>query len=181
MYVLTKWRQPHPLARESRFDRNERFWGKKPLLRSIEYTLYKDVNTEWSDFAQGKGDTSSFPSVQLAAARALKDATVFDTPTLSFAYLAPNWTVAPFDDVRVRQAFSLALDRNALIPEASRPFRQPTIHLVPEGMPGYNPDLTDAAGRKGKDAFTADLSAARELASAYAAEKCAATSPNALL
>ena len=39
-------------------------------------------------------------------------------------------------------------------------------------MPGYNPDLTDAAGRKGKDALTPDLDAARKLASAYAAEKC---------
>ena len=86
--------------------------------------------------------------------------------------LAPNWQLAPFDDVRVRQAFSLALDRNTLIPEASRPFRQPTIHLVPEGMPGYNPDLTDAAGRKGKNALTPDLDTARRLASAYAAEKC---------
>jgi len=26
--------------------------------------------------------------------------------------------------------------------------RQPTIHLVLEGMPGYNPDLTAAAGAK---------------------------------
>jgi ABC-type oligopeptide transport system substrate-binding subunit len=40
-------------------------------------------------------------------------------------------------------------------------------------MPGYNPDLTDAAGRKGKDALTPDLDAARNLASAYAAENCA--------
>jgi hypothetical protein len=39
-------------------------------------------------------------------------------------------------------------------------------------MPGYNRDLTDAAGRKGKDALTSDLDAARRLASAYTAEKC---------
>ena len=80
--------------------------------------------------------------------------------------------LAPFDDARVRQAFSLALDRNAIPSKSSRAFRQPTIHLVPGGMPGYNPDLTDAAGRKGKDALTPDLDTARRLASAYAAEKC---------
>ena len=44
MYLLTNWRHPTPTGQGSlRFDRNERFWGKKPLLRSIEYTLYKDV------------------------------------------------------------------------------------------------------------------------------------------
>ena len=175
LYLLAKWQHTtsaSPGLGSLTFERNERFWGKKPLLRSIEYTLYKDVAVEWGDFTQGKGDVANFPTTQIATARAMKDVAVQQTPMLSYWYVAPNWQLAPFDDVRVRQAFSLALDRNALIPEASRPFRQPTIHLVPEGMPGYNPDLTDAAGRKGKDALTPDLDAARRLASAYAAEKC---------
>ena len=48
---------------------------------------------------------------------------------------------------------------------------QPTIHLVPEGMPGYNSDLTDAAGRKGKDALTPDIPAAQALLKSYVADK----------
>ena len=39
----------------------------------------------------------------------MKDVAVQQTPMLSYWY-APNWQRAPFDDVRVRQAFSLALD-----------------------------------------------------------------------
>ena len=85
-------------------------------------------------------------------------------PALSYSFLAINWNYAPFDDVRVRQAFSLALDRQAIEHEISLDTSQPTIHLAPEGMPGYNPDLTDAAGRKGKDALTPDLDTARGLA-----------------
>ena len=173
LYLLTNWQHTISTAPGSlSFERNERFWGKKPLLRQIEYTLYKDVNVLWQGFAQGKGDVGSIPAAQYATARAMKDVTVQQTPLLSYWYVRPNWGFAPFDDVRVRQAFSLALDRNALIPETYRPFWLPTIHLVPEGMPGYNPDLTDAAGRKGKDALTPDLDTARRLASAYAAEKC---------
>jgi peptide/nickel transport system substrate-binding protein/oligopeptide transport system substrate-binding protein len=155
------------------FDRNERFWGKKPLLRRIEYTLYKDVGVEWSDFTHGNGDVSIVPAPQRATAQATKDVAVRQTPTLAIAFLRLNWQRAPFHDVRVRQAFSLALDRTTILPAASRPLQQPSIHLVPEGMPGYNPDLTDAAGRKGKDALTPDLTTARTLASAYATEQCA--------
>jgi peptide/nickel transport system substrate-binding protein/oligopeptide transport system substrate-binding protein len=106
-------------------------------------------------------EASAFPAAQLATARALKGVTVQQTPTLGLSFERLNWQLAPFDDVRVRQAFSLALDRTLVLPETSRPFQQPSIHLVPEGMPGYNADLTDAAGRRGKDALTDDLSAAR--------------------
>jgi ABC-type transport system substrate-binding protein len=98
---------------------------------------------------------------------------VQQTPTLGISFLGLNWQHAPFDDVRVRQAFSLAFDRTTILPAASRPVQQPSIHLVPEGMPGYNPNLTDAAGRTGTDALAPDLDAARKLANAYAAEKCA--------
>jgi ABC-type oligopeptide transport system substrate-binding subunit len=118
------------------------------------------------------GDVGFMPSTELAAARAMKSITVQQTPLLHNWYVTPNWQLVPFDDMRVRQAFSLALDRTALSPEASRAFRQPTIHLVPEEMTGYNPDLTGAAGRKGKNALTPDLDTARKLAGAYAAEKC---------
>ena len=182
LYLLAKWQHTtsaSPGLGSLTFERNERFWGKKPLLRRIEYTLYKDVTVEWGDFTQGKGDVANFPTTQIATARAMKDVAVQQTPMLSYWYVAPNWQLAPFDDVRVRQAFSLALDRNALIPEASRPFRQPTIHLVPEGMPGYNPDLTDAAGRKGKDALTPDLSRRARWPAPTPPRSVAATTPSA--
>ncbi len=175
LYLLTTWSHtPTSLTDHGglAFDRNERFWGRKPLLRRIEYALYRDVAAEWSAFTQGKGDASNFPSVQLAAARATKGVVVRQAPTLGIRFLRPNWHLAPFDDVRVRQAFSLALDRTTVLPANFRALWQPTIHLVPEGIVGYNPNLTDAAGRKGKAALAADLSAARALASAYAAERC---------
>jgi peptide/nickel transport system substrate-binding protein/oligopeptide transport system substrate-binding protein len=176
LYLLTTWShtQTSPANHGSLvFERNERFWGQKPLLRRIEYALYYDVGVEWSIFAQGTGDASTIPVTHLAAAQAMHGVTVQRTPTLGISFLRLNWQRAPFDDVRVRQAFSLALDRTTILPAASRPVQQPSIHLVPEGMPGYNPDLTDAARRMGTDALTADLATARTLASAYAAEQCA--------
>jgi peptide/nickel transport system substrate-binding protein/oligopeptide transport system substrate-binding protein len=43
---------------------------------------------------------------------------------------------------------------------------------MPEELPGYNPDLADASGRKGKDAIKPDVVTARKLANEYASEKC---------
>jgi oligopeptide transport system substrate-binding protein len=155
------------------FERNERFWGKKPLLRRIEYTMYPNASIAWPDFISGVGDSASPDNgAAMATARTLHGVVLQRVPSLAFSYLAINWNYAPFDDARVRQAFSLALDRQGIEHEVYLDTSQPSIHLLPEGMPGYNSDLTDAAGRKGKDALTPDLDVARSLVSAYAAEKC---------
>jgi ABC-type transport system substrate-binding protein len=96
-------------------------------------------------------------------------------------YLRPNWHTPPFADLRIRQAFSLALDRQALARETLQDAGQPSIHLVPQDVPSYNPGLADAAGRTGKDALRTDMVAARRLANACAAEKrggsCASCPP----
>jgi oligopeptide transport system substrate-binding protein len=112
------------------------------------------------------------PAANLNAARNLPGTTYHATPQLSFTFLRPNWKLAPFDDVRVRQAFWLAIDRQRIAQEAYHNAVIPSIHLVPEGMTGYNDSLIDGVGRTGKDTLTPDLATARALASAYAAEKC---------
>jgi ABC-type oligopeptide transport system substrate-binding subunit len=93
-------------------------------------------------------------------------------PDPSVLYLSPNWKTPPFDDARVRQAFSLALDRKALVANAYQGAAQPTIHMIPEGTPEYNAELRDAAGRSGDAAVTADTAKAVELWNAYLNEKC---------
>jgi peptide/nickel transport system substrate-binding protein/oligopeptide transport system substrate-binding protein len=176
LFLLTSWTYARTaldgIGRMT-FERNERFWGKKPLLRRIEYMLYKDASAEWSDFALGKGDVGIPDSAAaITATRTLPGVIVQQTPGLALSFLAINWKLAPFDDVRVRQALSLALDRQAIEHDIYLDTSQPTIHLVPEGMPGYNPDLTDVAGRKGKDTLSPDVEVARRLISSYAADKC---------
>jgi oligopeptide transport system substrate-binding protein len=168
LFKLTRWDHAGHLD----FARNERFWGQKPLLKEIQYTLFRDPTGEWSTYEAGTGDVGSPPTTQIDAAKTLRGSTFHQMPQLAFSYLTPNWKLAPFDDVRVRQAFSLALDRAAIAHDVLKDAVQPTVHLVPEGMPGYNPDLADAAGRRGEDALTPDLANARRLASSYAAEKC---------
>jgi len=169
LYRLVRWDQSSHLE----FERNERFWGKRPLLQRIKYSLYKDNVAAWSAFASGAGDVvTTPPAANLNAARNLPGTTYHATPQLSFTFLRPNWRLAPFDDLRIREAFSLAIDRQRIAQEAYHNAVIPSIHLVPEGMTGYNDSLIDGVGRTGKDALTPDLATARALASAYAAEKC---------
>jgi peptide/nickel transport system substrate-binding protein/oligopeptide transport system substrate-binding protein len=174
LYRLTRWDHAGHLDLE----RNERFWGSKPVLRRVDYTLYKTVDAGWTDFTAGSNDVSQVPILDARAnpavevARTLKGVTLQQTFALSVAFLRINWHAAPFDDVRVREAFSLAIDREIIAHGPYHDMVQPSIHLVPEGIDSYYPALADAAGRIGAAALTADLNTARRLAGAYAAEKC---------
>ncbi|HEX9067498.1 MAG TPA: ABC transporter substrate-binding protein [Ktedonobacterales bacterium] len=98
--------------------RNERLWGVKPRLREIDWTLYKDENVLWADFQRSRGDTDVPAPSAIAAARKMPG--FQQTPDLKTYYLTPNWSMPPFDDLRVRQALFLALDRSALAREPPR-------------------------------------------------------------
>jgi peptide/nickel transport system substrate-binding protein/oligopeptide transport system substrate-binding protein len=177
LYRLTTWDHVGRLD----FERNERFWGRKPLVRRIENLLYTTQSDAWKDFVAGKGDIGMVPFLDASGnsaaevARTLPGVSVQQTPVLYTAYLTPDWHLPPFDDLRVRQAVTLAIDRQALARVAREAVQNaviPSIHLVPEGMPGYSPGLADVAGRTGTEALTPDVPKARALATAYAAERC---------
>jgi oligopeptide transport system substrate-binding protein len=175
LFTLTRWQHqassPDGLGHLT-FARNERFWGKKPLLKEIQYTLYIDSGLEWSAYATGAGDAGFLGAGDLDIARNLTGSTLHQTPQLAIRYLALDWRVAPFDDTRMRKAFALALDRQTIVHGIYHDTVQATIHFLPEGLAGYNPDLIDAVGRKRLDALAPDMVTAQRLAIEYAADKC---------
>ena len=69
-----------------------------------------------------------------------------EAPMPSLDYIALNWHKPPFNDLRVRQALALALDKNQIAHLAFWGTAQPTNHLVPEGVSGYNASLTGPLG-----------------------------------
>ena len=63
-------------------------------------------------------------------------------PTLSTFYLGFNVTQPPFDDVKVRQAFNYALDKQKIIDVVYKKTVPVARGIVPPNMPGYdNSDL----------------------------------------
>ena len=64
-------------------------------------------------------------------------------PMNGFFYIAFNASKPPFDDVRVRQAFTLATDREALADAAFQGYYFPaTGGLIPALVPGHTPGIS---------------------------------------
>ncbi|HZC07341.1 MAG TPA: peptide ABC transporter substrate-binding protein [Ktedonobacterales bacterium] len=164
LYKITTWNHAGKLV----LQRNDSFWGTKPKLREVDITFYKDTTTAYNSYLSGKDDIGAAPTAQLAQAKT--HAGFHQVGVQQIDYYAMNWKIKPFDDVRVRQAFAIALDKTALANNVLHGAVQATNHIVPDGMPGYNPNLK---GPDGTQSLSGNAQAANQLAAAYATDtKC---------
>src|SRR3989442_921284 len=96
--------------------RNESFFGPKPYLDKVVFTVVPDPNTQ---IAQAlAGDVSIMILDNKAAVDRVKSASglvVASRPLVQYYWLSLNQTDPRFTDVRVRQAFVYAIDRQAII------------------------------------------------------------------
>ena len=82
------------------------------------------------------------PPVEADRARQLYAEDYVSGPTLSCYYVGFNANKSPLDDIRIRQALTLAISRERLASIIHRGLFFPaTGGLVPPGMPGYSSDI----------------------------------------
>ncbi|MBI4301793.1 MAG: peptide ABC transporter substrate-binding protein, partial [Chloroflexi bacterium] len=65
--------------------------------------------------------------------------------TLDTFYVGFNNQMPPFDDVKVRQAFSYAVDKDAIIKTVLLGLYERADGILPPSMPGYNPNIKGLA------------------------------------
>ncbi|HEY6411899.1 MAG TPA: ABC transporter substrate-binding protein, partial [Ktedonobacteraceae bacterium] len=125
---------------------NPNYYGAKPQLTKLIYPFYKQVDTNFKAYQAGQTDYSSVPSADLATAKALPNNQYSLVPQLWINYYTMNYLVKPFDNIHIRQAFALAIDKDLIAKSVWKDRYIPSNHIVPQGMPGYNPNLTGPDG-----------------------------------
>ena len=148
---------------------NPGFWGTQPKLREVDFKIYQTGDAAYATYLQGNLDLGPQPppASDFKAAKARADYHV--VPYLAIEYLQPNWKQAPFDDVRVRQAFDLALNKTVLANQVLQGRDVASNHIVPQGMYGFDSTLT---GPDGTSNLTGNVAKATALMQAYANDKC---------
>ena len=109
-------------------------------LREIHFLPIDNLAAEERSFRSGELHvTYSLPVARLAAYRGRPELHL--SPELHTDYLVFQTARKPFDDPRVRRAFSLAIDRDRLIPQVLHEAGSPAHSLTRPGTGGYNPPL----------------------------------------
>ncbi len=131
-----------------RFVPNEHYYGKKPQLRKIVMPFYKEEDTTYKAYQANQVDVSTVPSTIVKMAQKLPDHQYHQVPQLWEHFYIMNYLIKPFDNIKIRQAFALAIDKDSISHNIYKDTAIATNHIVPQGMSGYNPELVGPGNEK---------------------------------
>lgn len=122
------------------FEKNPRYWGADRVrVERVRVVMIESYNTTMNVYKTGDidwiGSGANVPSEYIDRLRGLKDFHV-DPYTTMYFYWA-NTQAKPLDDLRVRRALWLAIDRDAIVTHVTRAGQKAWASLVPDGLAGY--------------------------------------------
>ncbi|MCL2281322.1 MAG: peptide ABC transporter substrate-binding protein [Dehalococcoidia bacterium] len=137
-FRLASWAKGKQLVLE----RNSLYYGNKAKLNKVVYkllagipmNLYESGEIDVAAVALSYYDRVTDPSGSFYAQLAI-------TPSLSLYYLGFNMNEAPFDDLAIRLAFSMTVDKDKIANLMFRDVMVPVGGILPPSMPGYNASL----------------------------------------
>jgi len=135
--------------KEIDFAANPKYYGKQPQLQKVVFPFYKQADTEFRAYQTGQVDVAGVPIADLSISRGLPNGQFQQVPQLASGYFTMNYLVKPFDNIAIRQAFELAENKDVIAQDIYKGTVIPTNHIVPKGMPGYDPTLTGPDGVTG--------------------------------
>jgi oligopeptide transport system substrate-binding protein len=133
-YVLKEWKPQDKVV----VVRNPRYWDARNIhLDSITFLAIEDQSVAYDQYKARETDYAtedSIPTARIDEIRLRKDYHHLAGSTVY--YFLFNVTRKPFDDVRVRKALAMALDRRELAEQVLKSGEVPTAGFVP-AMAGF--------------------------------------------
>jgi peptide/nickel transport system substrate-binding protein/oligopeptide transport system substrate-binding protein len=122
---------------------NAGYFGGAPRLDRIVYRIFPGEKTAemFAEFRRGHLEDSPVPMQDYPNVLASTPGTHVKRPMFSVRFLGLNTRVKPLGDPRVRQALIYAIDREAIVQEATRGRFVLARGILPPGTLGYNPRL----------------------------------------
>lgn len=105
-------------------------------LEQVRIYAIEDVNTAFLKYECGGLDVGNVPLPMVDRALRRPDAVQYDQMITYFYRF--NTTRPPFDDARVRRAFSLAVNKQEICDNVLRAGQEPAATFVPPSMHGYH-------------------------------------------
>jgi oligopeptide transport system substrate-binding protein len=113
-------------------------------LEGIDVTFISESAVAFQAYKNGELDMIGIAPEDLAAVETdpVLSQEVLEVSGSCTFYLGFNLNKPPFDNLKVRQAFAQAFDREAWVRDVQGGLGSPAQSLIPPGFPGHDPDET---------------------------------------
>jgi dipeptide transport system substrate-binding protein len=120
------------------------YWRGRAKIEHLVYDITPHAVERWAKLQKGDCHVMPYPDPEdLQAMRRNPDITVLEQAGLNVGYLAYNTTRTPFNDVRVRKALNMAIDKSAILAQVYQGTGIPAINPIPPTQWSYNPAVKD--------------------------------------
>jgi peptide/nickel transport system substrate-binding protein/oligopeptide transport system substrate-binding protein len=128
---------------ELRLIPNPHYYGLMPQLHALTLPLYPTIEEGYQAYIHGQVDTTNVPLAKLIEDNIRSD--MHRTSLFSMHYYTMNYLTKPFDNIQIRQAFALAVNKSMLAQNIWHNAIQPSNQPFPEGVGALinNPESTN--------------------------------------
>jgi oligopeptide transport system substrate-binding protein len=154
-YILTKWDH----NKEMVFSKNPNYSGTPANIDEIDLPIIQDTAIAYAGYKSGALDVTLFPGAEIPNVKAdpVLSKQLLQYPSACEIYINFDNTKPPFDDEKVREAFTYALNRDLYIHVITQDTYTKFLSFMPKDVAGdsfdpalgqaydYNPDKAKAA------------------------------------
>lgn len=157
-YQLENWDQTNEIV----FSRNDSYWGDPAIEQTLIFRWNSEAAARLVELQAGTVDGIDNPAPgDFEVIAGDPNLSLYERPGTNVFYIGLNNTIAPFTDVRVRQAVAYAIDRQRIVDNFYPPGSEAATQFVPPVIFGNTPEVT---------AFPYDTAMATQLIADAAAE-----------
>ncbi|TCS63422.1 ABC transporter substrate-binding protein [Varunaivibrio sulfuroxidans] len=127
-----------------RYKANPTYWRGKAKIDTLVFSITPDASVRYQKLMANECQVMPYPNPgDLASMRKDANIKLLQQPGLNIGYLAYNTKKKPFDDVRVRKALNMAINKKAIIEAVFQGAGQVAKNPIPPTIWSYNKKVKD--------------------------------------
>ncbi|AKN30232.1 ABC transporter substrate-binding protein [Clostridium carboxidivorans P7] len=136
-FKFVKWTKSQSIELE----KNNDYWGTKANLDKVVFKFIKENSVRASELISGSVD--AIDGIDPNDIKKIKDSklSLFQSKGMNINYMGFMCSRAPFNDPKLREALSYAINRDELVKQLYQGYSEVANSPLPSFIPGYNKDV----------------------------------------